>query len=128
MKLLEEKDFEWKIKKINNIESNPIEYWYTTYYKGDSSRKYYIIPQYPSIDGITVDINSEPELYVYFEATGCKLKDKEKEWKYDSIGDGYKYGKGTFKRAFKTIEEAKYRAYMDYCHIYGYVMSFFEFE
>lgn len=125
MKLLEEKDFEWKIKKTNNIKTNPIEYWYTTYHDGDVSRKYYIVPQYTSIDGITINSNSEIELYVYFEARGYKLKDGEKECKYDSIGDGYKYEEGTFKRAFKTIEEAKHRAYMDYCGIYGYVRAFF---
>ena len=82
MKLLKEKDFIWKVKKINNIESNPIEYWYTVYYERDSARK---------------------------------------------INDGYKYDQGVFKRAFKTMEEAKHRAYEDYCMIFGYVRSFFDF-
>lgn len=92
MKLLKEKDFIWKVKKINNIESNPIEYWYTVYYERDSARKYYIVPQYPLIDGEYEDQNSEPELYVYFESIGWKLKgSSEKECKYTSINDGYKY-------------------------------------
>lgn len=124
MELLKENDFVWKIKKINNIKSNPIEYIYTTYNNNNTARKYYIVPQYSLIDEKYNDLNSEPELYIYFESTGLRLKDGEEYCKYSSIMDVYKYEKGTFKRAFKSIEEAKHRAYIDYYMIYCYVKSF----
>lgn len=49
-KILNKEDFIWKEKKTNNIESNPLEYWYTTYVDGDNARKCYILSQYPSKD------------------------------------------------------------------------------
>lgn len=122
--ILKKEDLKWKVKNSNNIKGNSLEYWYTTYHNGDSSRKYYIIPQYRMLENGCVDIHSEPELYIYFEALGRKLEDGEEDCKYSGIGDGYVYEKGTFKRAYRTIEEAKERAYEDYRHIYSYVMSF----
>ncbi len=97
MELLKENDFVWKIKKINNIKSNPIEYIYTTYNNNNTARKYYIVPQYSLIDEKYNDLNSEPELYIYFESTGLRLKDGEEYCKYSSIMDVYKYEKGLLK-------------------------------
>lgn len=125
-RLLGKKDFIWKEKKTNNIESNPLEYWYTTYDNGDVSRLYYIIPQYPSVDDMCVNTYENPELYIYFEAIGTVIAEGEVECKYSGIGNGYVYGKGSFKRAFKTIQEAKDRAYRDYKMVYGYAMSFID--
>lgn len=63
--------------------------------------------------------------YMYFfEAMGIKSEEKSFFDEYVSIGDGFKYEKGSFKRAFKTLEEAKYRDYVDYKMVFGYARSF----
>lgn len=119
-RIFKEEDFVWKEKRINNRETNPIEYWYTAYYIGDSAKKYYIVPQFPLVNGSTkTDLNSEPELYIFFKSIGRKLRKDEKENRCRSIGDGFVYSKGTFKRACKTLDEAKSMAYRDYLMIHG---------
>ena len=119
---MEKEDFIWYEKRANNIKENPLEYWYTCYYNGDHSRKYYIMPQYPLAGKVCVDKRKEPELYVLFEAMGSKITD---DISYSDVEDGYKYERnGSFKRVFKTLEEAKERAYVDYYMVFGYAASF----
>ena len=122
IKILKKSDFIWKEKIVNGTDGK-IDYWYTVYYNGNSSRKYYVVPQYPLNEKGCVDISLEPELYIYFEAIGEKVEDEKLLSSY-GIGDGYKYNEGVFKRAFKSLDEAKEWAYKDYYNIYGYAMSF----
>ena len=134
MDLLNKEDFIWKTKHVNNIEENPIEYWYTTFHNGKTARKYYIEPQYPvygenQISRLSDVENGNIELYIYFEARGVKVDDDSQSYMDrnhpDSIGDGYKYeNNGTFKHAFKNIDDAKHRAYIDYCAVFKYAKSF----
>lgn len=120
----------WYEKKENNIETNHLEFWFAVdktskYMK--SYRYFYIVPQYPSKDGVMIESGSDPELYVLFEGR-CSECDKEYD-KIAGIFDHYydlivtpqeRYfdsSKSTFLRAFKTLEEAKNRAEYNIKHM-----------
>lgn len=124
---MQEPEFNWKEHFTNNIPSNPLQEWYCIVDVGTHARKYSIEPQYPSTDGVCIDPTAEPELYIFFEATGRKATEEDRKGPfYNSIEyDGYVFEKPSFIRAFKTLEEAKVRAKVQYNAI-KYAMSFIE--
>lgn len=123
--MLKQEDFSWKERKTNNIPTNPLEGYCCIIDTENSARLYIIEPQYPEIDKCCIDRKSNPELYILFEAVGKKATDKDKEHIfYDSINyEGYLFENKTFIRAYKTLQEAQERAYLNYRMIYGYVFS-----
>lgn len=102
MVTLNEEDFIWEPYYPNDIESNGLDGYDCTIFNGTpSERKYSIRFQYKQdTDGLILN-NKDVELYVLFE---CE----------------------TFIHAYKTLEDAKTRAYNQYVHIFGYVASFIE--
>ena len=123
--MITEKDMEWHEHYENNIPTNPLGEYYCIIDVGESARKYGIAPQYPSSDGVIIDSTKEPELFILFEAIGRKATDEDrKEIFYDSINyDDYVFENERFVRAFRTLEEAKKRAYVQYKAVYGYALS-----
>jgi len=123
--MLKEQDFIWKEHMTNNIPSNPLEEYYCLVDTGSCIRKYSIQPQYPEIRNGYVDHSKEPELYIFFEATGRKATDEEKKsmfYEYTNY-DGCVFDHKTFIRAYISMIEAKQRAYFNYKAIYGYALS-----
>jgi hypothetical protein len=123
--MLAEKDFIWHERHENNISTNPLGEYYCIVDFGDGARKYAIRPQYPSKDGVVIDRTSDPELFILFEATGRRATDEDKSYPfYSSVHcNDYLFHHESFIRAFKTMEEAKARAYVQYRAIFGYVLS-----
>ena len=127
-KLYNPEDMHWKEFHANNISSNPMEEYYCILDCGNYARKYSIVPQYPSQDGVCIDRNSEPEYYVLFEANGHKATDDDKQAIFypQTNFSGYLFKTPSFIRVFKTLKEAKQRAHYQYVAIYGYVASHFD--
>lgn len=122
--MLKKEDFKWHEHRANNISTNPLTEWYCIVDVGNHARKYGIIPQYPEKDGITYP-NEDPEYYVLFEASGNKATDEEKEefhYKHAHFDD-YLFGRESFIRVYKTMEEAKDQAYLQYKAIFGFVLA-----
>jgi hypothetical protein len=109
LKYKEWTDFMWVPYYPNNMPENGQDGWVCTIEpRQDTYRTYRIEFQLPiDEEGFTLS-DEEPELYILFERSHDK---------------NYS-GPDSFIRAFKTLEEAKKRAYLLYSHIYGYVMSF----
>ena len=127
---------EWKIKKVNDIESNPIDcYWAIGKIKSQP-RLYTIIEQYPTQkDGYTNVPGSEPELYILFESIQGRHRsdcfDGEgdntiENWKYATLwGDYFFKDRGSFVHAYKTLDEAKARAEIQLETINGIIQTYF---
>ena len=110
---------DWNTRKVNNIDSNPIDCFWAVGKVGHQPRLYTIIEQYPcEEDGYTIVNGSEPELYILFESlSGRRWTDTFEgeqdfnEWKYaERFGDYFFKDRGMFVRAYKTLDEAKARA------------------
>ena len=111
---------EWHERKVNGIETNPRDCFWAVGSVVKAPRLYTIVEQYPSKNGYTVEEGSEPELYVLFEAfssSGRRFSDtfenerEAEEWRYaEQFGDYLFKSRGSFVRAFKTLDEAKARA------------------
>lgn len=125
----------WKERKVNDIETNPLECWYAVGFVGQSPRLYQIFPQYPNPngDGYTVDSKQEPELYILFETLGgehfAQTKIPERDglsWMSDRIWDDYTFTKSApmLVRAYKTIDEAKRRAEVQIDAIQGLIDTY----
>jgi len=119
--------FEWKTRQVNDIPSNPLDYywWYSPYRGGpigtdeitrSTGRLFLILEQYPSKDGVCIESDSEPELYILFEGS-CRIDEK--------TGLPIETGQRTFLRAFKTLDEAKKRAAFNVAHINALIDSYF---
>ena len=123
---MQEPNFEWKEHYTNNIPTNPLQEYYCIVDVGNHARKYSVEPQYPSDDGVCVNSAAEPELYIFFEAIGRKAtEDDKKSPFYNSVEyDGYVFENPSFIRAYKTMEEAKARAEVQYNAVFKYAMSF----
>ena len=110
----------WKERKVNDIDTNPLECWYAVGFVGESPRLYQIEPQYPNPngDGYTVDSTKEPELYILFETLGgehfakTRYPEDGPNWLSYRLWGDYTFTKNPrgFVRAFKTLDEAKSRA------------------
>lgn len=126
--MLDREDFIWKKHYENNINTNPLGEHYCIVDCGDYARKYSIVPQYPSDDGICVKMSEPPEYYILFESRGRKASDADKTKPlYEMYHfDDYLFENSSFIRVFKTLEEAKKRAYVQYKTIFGYVLSHIE--
>lgn len=114
-----EKDFVWHIKKENNISVNPIQAEYCIIdfgYEDGKGKLYSIERQYPQ-DEHGLKLSDEPELYILYESS-CK---KTNISSYSTYGE-YELLNKHLVRVFKTLEEAKKRAFVQYSHIYHYVM------
>ena len=118
-------DFVWKKHYENNILTNPMGCYYCIIDCGTHARRYSIVPQYPSTDGVSVNRSVSPEYYILFESTGHKATEIEKSQSfYDMCHyDDYVFEGDTFIRVFTSLDEAKRRAYTQYKAIYGYVLS-----
>lgn len=112
--MITEKDFIWHIKKANNIETNPKECEFCIINTlGDEGKIFVIKEQFPA-DERGLILSDIPEYYILFESS-CMKTNKKESWNY---GD-YKIGSLHFIRVFKTLEEAKKRAFVQYSHIYN---------
>jgi hypothetical protein len=123
--MLQEKDFVWKEHYENNMNTNPLQEWCCIIDVGDTARKYSIVPQYPSKDGICVDHSCDPEYYILMEAIGRKATDEDKNsfvYQYSNY-DGYMFNTPSLVRVFTDMESAKKRAYVQYKAIFGFVLS-----
>ena len=126
--MLTEKDFIWKEHHENNISTNPLGEYYCIVDCGSYAKKYGIRPQYPSKDGVCVNLNQEPEFYILFETNGHKATERDRDgsfYEYCNFDD-YLFERESFIRVFKTLDEAKKRAYVQYKTIFGYVLSHIE--
>ena len=123
--MLKEHEFQWIERKTNNIKTNPLDGYCCIIDTEDCARLYIIKPQYPEIKQCCIDSSMDPELYILFEATGHKATEEDKKHVfYDAINyNGYMFSNETFIRAYKTLEDAKARAYINYKMIYGYVLA-----
>ena len=124
--MVKKEDFIWKKHFVNNIETNPLEYYYCIIDTGKGARRYAIQPQYPSEKtGLILDTKN-PEYYILFEDIGKKATEEERKnhlYQYNNL-DGYIFdGKGLV-RVFKTLEDAKERACVQYSAIYGYALNY----
>ena len=129
-KLCKREDMHWKEWRANNIDSNPIEELYCILDCDTYARKYSIVPQYPSTDGVCVYRDQEPEYYILFEASGHKATEEEQQAIfYQQMNySGYLFKTPSFIRVFKTLDDAKKRAYHQYTAVYGYVASHFDVD
>ena len=126
--MIQEKDFKWKIQHSNNIPTNPVECEFCIIDKGDGTGKLYMVePHYPqNTDGITNQENGH-KYFVFFVCDARLPTEEEKkdiffEW---STYVGYILTSKDFIAVFDTMEDAEKRAYMQYRHHYGYVLSHF---
>lgn len=126
--MLTEKDFVWKEHYENNINTNPLGEYYCIIDCGNYAKKYGIVPQYPSKDGVSISLKDKPEYYVLFEANGRKATkaDKNKMFYEMYNFDDYVFENTSFVRVFTTLEDAKSRAFFQYKMIFGYVLSHIE--
>lgn len=111
--MLKEKDFAWHAKRANNIETNPVEYLYCIVNLGGNTGKLYAIKaQYPA-DSNGLITSKNPEYYILFE-TSCSKTLRMSPWNFGE----YEPNPLHFVRVFKTLEEAKSRAFVQYSHVY----------
>lgn len=125
----------WKERKVNDIDTNPLECWYAVGFVGDSPHLYQIFPQYPNTngDGYTVDTKLDPELYILFETLDgehfAQTKIPERDglrWMSDRIWDDYTFTKSApmLVRAYRTLNDAKARAEIQISAIQGLVDTY----
>ena len=137
----------WREHRANNIESNPISFWFAIDYSSKYNKTYryfYIIPQYPSEDGVTIkDWKDDPELYVLFEGRCTEYEKGDIEYETKN-GKGWEYfedllvfeengevkaywdsSKSTFLRACKTMDEAKHRSDVNIDHMKAIKETYF---
>jgi hypothetical protein len=126
--MLQKDDFIWKEHHENNIADNPLGEYYCIVDCGNYARKYSIVPQYPSKDGFCINMSEAPEYYILFEARGNKASDEERQKTFYEMChfDDYVFEHESFIRVFKTLDEAKDRAYVQYRAIFGYVLPHIE--
>ena len=123
--MLKETDFQWKVRRANNIPTNPIECEYCIVDHGDGCGQMYSVhPLYSqNTDGL---INRE-DGYKYFVLYVCKVKlateeDQGRDFFSFSDYSGYVVVSETFIAVFDTMDDAKKRAFTQYKHHFGYVL------
>lgn len=118
-------DFIWKKHYENNMLTNPISCYYCIIDCGTHARRYSIMPQYPSSDGISENRTIDPEYYILFESTGHKATEVEKCQPFYEMChyDDYLFSGESFIRVFTSLDDAKRRSYAQYKAIYGYALS-----
>ena len=106
--------FEWNVKFINNIESNGLECWYTVQKLNASFKLYKIVPQFPADERGLITDSKTPEYYILFEGRAKKYEDRNALTDFSNYGDFIEDGHSSFIRVFKTLDEAKRRAVLQY--------------
>lgn len=122
--MIKEKDLKWHIKRVNNIETNPIDSEYCIVDQGGGTgRMYRIQPMYPAdYTGLRNQKNGY-KYFIFFECSVRKATDEEL-LKYKPIHYScYLILSESLIQVYDTMEDAKKRAYEQYKHIYGYVLS-----
>lgn len=126
--MVKETDFKWKIRHSNNIPTNPVQSEYCIIDLGNGKGKLYMIePHYPqNTDGLTNQENG-PKYFVFFDCDArLPTKEEQETDLLDWVGySGYILTSKTLIAIFDTMDDAKKRAYTQYRHHYGYVLSHF---
>lgn len=122
--MIKEKDLKWHIKRVNNIETNPIDSEYCIVDRGGGTgRMYRIQPMYPADPFGLINRKTNFKYFIFFECSVRKAIDEEL-MKYKAIHySGYLVLDETLIQVYDTMDEAKKRAYEQYRHIYGYALS-----
>lgn len=140
IKLLKPEDFIWKPLYVNNIIANGLEGYYCLIDTGDGgARKFTVLFQWKADITGMVRRDDEPELLVLFEQIYGRIigpieipEPVQKGYYYNCISDyngkntfGHDsvHDYGNFIRVFKTLHDAFCRAYVQYAHIYGYLLD-----
>lgn len=116
------KEFDWKEKRVNNLDSNPIEGWWCVAKVGDTVRLYVIKPQQPQDESGLVT-SEEPEGYVLFEGL-CATRRNYDENPMSSY-DGWMAPRLSFVHMYKTLDSAKQRAATQAGHINDIIKRYF---
>ena len=135
MKTLDKIVLDWKERKVNDIDSNPLLCWYAVGFVHEHPRLYTIYPQFPvHPDGYT-KAGDMPELYILFETlhgrdcNACfdgTAGNRVEDWKdAERWGDYYFKGKECLVHAYKTLDEAKDRAKVQIAHIVDLSEAYF---
>lgn len=126
--MLKETDFKWKIRHSNNISTNPVQSEFCVIDLGNGKGKLYMVEShYPqNTDGLTNQENG----YKYFVFFACDARrPTEEEQEMDFLEwiayGGYILTSKTLIAIFDTMDDAKKRAYAQYKHHFGYVLSHF---
>lgn len=124
--MVKETDFKWKIRHSNNIPTNPVQCEFCIVDLGGGKGKLYMIEHhYPqNTDGL---INRENG-YKYFIFFVCDARlptgeEQEKDFFEWVTYGGYILTSKTLIAIFDTMDDAKKRAYTQYKHHFGYVLS-----
>ena len=91
METTEITSFDWKVKKVNDIETNPIECWWTIGECGTLKRFYKIVP-FPAQDerGLVL---SDSKYYLLYEALGVESDKVSVVGVYESLDSAQKRAK-----------------------------------
>ena len=126
--MVKENDFQWMIGHANNILTNPVRSEFCIVDLGDGTGKLYMVePHYPqNTDGLINQKNG----YQYFVFFSCDARLPTEEEKEKGFLDWIAYGgyiltSKTLIAIFDTMDDAKKRAYTQYKHHFGYVLSYF---
>ena len=83
--------FDWKIKRVNDIETNPIECWWTIGECGTLKRFYKIVPfSYQDEKGVVL---SDSKYYLLYEALGIESDKASVVGVYESLDQAQKRAK-----------------------------------
>ena len=126
--MVKETDFKWKIRHSNNIPTNPVQSEYCIVDLGNGKAKLYMVePHYPQgTDGLTNRENG-PKYFVFYACDARPPNEEEQKMDFfDWITyGGYILTSKTLIAIFNAMDDAKKRAYTQYKHHFGYVLSHF---
>ena len=117
----------WHTRQVNDIDSNPLDcYWSLGRINDSDVRLYTITQQFPTYDGYTLIPDSVPECFILHEAIGgIPASQVDSSSTREMFGDYCFKNRGTIIRVFRTLDEAKARAEVQLEHIKAIINSYF---
>ena len=123
--MIKESDLKWRTRYINNMKSNGVECFYSIIdYGNGEGRMFWIQPMMSADYKGMINVDAGYKYYCFFESS-VKKKGLDAYAKFFNCRSysGYSRVTDTLIQVYDSLEDAKKRAYVQYFHIYGYVVS-----
>ena len=123
--MVKKEDLVWHIKRVNNIETNPIESYYCIIATSENEGRMFHIQPFHEIGENGRAIGREPKYFLFSQCGVQKATEEEKEhWTYQgNLHSGYLITHRTVTAIYEDLEKAKGNSYRYYEFVYGYAMS-----
>lgn len=121
--MLKESDFNWLVRRVNNIPENQIDCYYCIVDIGDGTGKMYVVKPLYAQDAEGWSVPGEYKYFVFFDCSVRLATEKERKYPYSMmLYSGYCMTSETLIAVFDTMDVAQKRAYNQYAHHFGYVL------